>query len=289
MDTLNILLITYNRPQALENTIQSLLLCNRQLGDVYLQLNIMVSSDGPKDKEDEINVNNSREVIKKYKLPYLFCHTSNIGLKNNILTSVSQALKQYKHIVVIEDDLILSKNFLEYMQRGLMKYETDNLVESISAYSPIESKFPFLSYRFQSWGWATWKHKWERFNKHKEITDQDIKLLSFISDDLPRIATHHKQNKPESFAILYQIHHLKYHRYTLSPNVTKVNSSMKGGSNYKTINKNHIQDIDKDTYFKLNLPFHVDQQQINKLFIFYKYTIYKRLKLFILDTINYFK
>ena len=68
---------------------------------------------------------------------------------------------------MVEDDLILSPYFLQFMNNALDKYEDDDRVGAISAYlNPIDSKAPetfFLRY-FACWGWAVWKRSWNLLN-----------------------------------------------------------------------------------------------------------------------------
>ena len=66
----------------------------------------------------------------------------------------------------MEDDLITSPFFLQYMNEALDKYEHTEEVTSIHGYClPIDYPGPlFFLKGADCWGWATWRRGWELFN-----------------------------------------------------------------------------------------------------------------------------
>jgi hypothetical protein len=81
---------------------------------------------------------------------------------------VTQVCEKYGKVIVLEDDLILSPYFLEYMNAALYRYENNDQVMQISGHMfPVDlgkvtdSIFlPFIT----SWGWATWQRAWRLFD-----------------------------------------------------------------------------------------------------------------------------
>lgn len=47
------------------------------------------------------------------------------GLANSIIRGVSKVIKDYKKVIVLEDDLEVSYYFLEYMNQALQYYRKD--------------------------------------------------------------------------------------------------------------------------------------------------------------------
>lgn len=91
----------------------------------------------------------------------------NWGLANSLIAGITEIVNKYGRVIVVEDDLILSPYFLQFMNEALEKYKDDERVSAISGFlNPIEGKVPntfFLKY-FACWGWATWKRSWDLLN-----------------------------------------------------------------------------------------------------------------------------
>ena len=51
----------------------------------------------------------------------------NYGLSKNIIQGVSEILKKFKKIIVLEDDLIETDNILKFMNEGLTLYEKNKV------------------------------------------------------------------------------------------------------------------------------------------------------------------
>lgn len=68
---------------------------------------------------------------------------------------------------MLEDDLVLMPNFLNFMNQGLERYEDNEKVMSVCGHSckvTPPKGYPYDTYfltRSSSWGWGTWKDRWE--------------------------------------------------------------------------------------------------------------------------------
>ncbi|MCF2583504.1 glycosyltransferase, partial [Bacteroides caecigallinarum] len=161
-----IIIFAFNRPEALKNTIESLLK-NEEAKDS----NLYVYVDGARDNkpgEDKkvLEVQNIVKEIKGFKSLHYTFNEKNKGLGNSIIQGVTQIINQYGRAIVLEDDLVFSTNFLSYMNIGIEKYADEKKVFSICGYSnnvkvPKEYKFDaYFCTRSSSWGWATWADRW---------------------------------------------------------------------------------------------------------------------------------
>ena len=133
---------------------------------------IYIFIDGPKNKEDEENVKKVNEISNKFYKKFnnirINANTTNIGLFNNLTNGVSKVLNSFNKIIVIEDDLVLDKNFIIYMNDSLVKFETNEKILQISGYSyPIngQSDESYFLNLVSCWGWGTWKNRWINFFK----------------------------------------------------------------------------------------------------------------------------
>jgi hypothetical protein len=92
----------------------------------------------------------------------------NNGLARSIIGGVSQVLETSDHVIVLEDDLIVSTDFIRFMNDMLAFYRDDTSVGSLTGFCPL-TRIP-VSYsadimavpRNSSCGWATWKDRWSK-------------------------------------------------------------------------------------------------------------------------------
>ena len=167
MNLAPIVLFVYNRPWHTEQTLQSLS-SNILAGESEL----IVYADGPKEDAtpDELdNIKKVREIAYRQKWPLkLTVHLSdtNSGLANAVIKGICSTLQQYNRIIVLEDDMVLSPYFLQFMNEALDKYEHCYEVISIHSYC-LQIEYPgetFFLKGADCWGWATWKRGWQLFD-----------------------------------------------------------------------------------------------------------------------------
>ena len=161
-----IIIFAFNRLEPLKKCVAALLE-NSEASETDL----IVYADGARpNKEGEAEkVAAVREYVKRItgfkSLTYHFSEV-NKKLGPSIITGVTEVVNQYGRAIVIEDDLIASRNLLAYMNQGLERYEQDKKVWSISGFG-LKVKMPkgydadaYFCPRSTSWGWATWKDRW---------------------------------------------------------------------------------------------------------------------------------
>lgn len=160
-----IALFTYSRADHTRQAVESLLR-NKEAAESDLY----VFSDGPKTDEKREAVQQNREyihTIQGFKSIHIIEREKNWGLANSLIAGITEIVNKYGRVIVVEDDLILSPYFLQFMNDALEKYADDDRVSAISAFlNPIDCQAPntfFLRY-FACWGWATWDRAWRLFN-----------------------------------------------------------------------------------------------------------------------------
>lgn len=166
MELAPIALFAYKRPQHTLRALEALSQC-----DLADESRLVVFCDGPKRPEDVDAVRQVREVVRSRP----WCGTveviereRNAGLANSVVTGVSDLCREYGRVIVLEDDLVVSPYFLRYMNDALEKYKDEERVMQISGYMfnvalAADSDAVFLPFT-TSWGWATWKRAWEKFD-----------------------------------------------------------------------------------------------------------------------------
>lgn len=180
-----IALFVYNRISHLK-----LVISNLKKNDLAILSELIVFSDGAKKKEDIDNIKKIRILLKKikgFKKIYIIERDTNFGLSKNITDGVTFVLRKYKNIIVLEDDLLVGRNFLKYMNKGLALYEKDKNVASIHGYIyPINN----LSHKINAntffikgadcWGWGTWGRAWSNFEKNGKKLLRELKKKNLV-------------------------------------------------------------------------------------------------------------
>jgi len=91
-------------------------------------------------------------------------------LANSIIDGVTNIVNRYGKIIVLEDDLVTSQYFLKFMNEALEFYQDEKKVWHISGWNyPINIDIKddvFLWRVMNCWGWATWKDRWNFYEKN---------------------------------------------------------------------------------------------------------------------------
>jgi hypothetical protein len=159
-----VILFAFNRREHLEQTVASLL-ANAEASNTHLR----VYCDGPRKPADEPGVADVRDFVRGMRgfasVTPVF-RDQNMGLARSIIDGVSSTLREHEHVIVLEDDLVVSPFFLRYMNDALACYREDERVASIHGYSyPTDTPLPetFFLRGADCWGWATWARAWKHF------------------------------------------------------------------------------------------------------------------------------
>jgi hypothetical protein len=161
-----IALFVYNRKKHTVATITAL-----QNNALAGETELFIFSDGPAARSHEAQVKEVRNylhTIRGFKEITIFERTCNYGLARNIIDGVTLVINSHHKIIVVEDDLVTSPYFLQYMNAALERYKNQEEVVCIHGYlPPIKKTLPetFFLKGTDCWGWATWKRGWDLFEK----------------------------------------------------------------------------------------------------------------------------
>lgn len=225
-----IVLFVYNRPKHTQDMIEALAKNNfAKESDVY------IFSDNAKKEKDIENVRKVRTYIDSIKQKNWFANVyiekaeKNKGLAKSVINGVTKVINKYDKVIVLEDDLIPSKVFLEYMNKALDFYEKKESIWSISGYNipiqiPKNYKFDiYLGYRGCSWGWATWKDRWNtvdwKVSDYKEFKNnyKKRKQMNRGGPDMAQMLDSQMQGLCDSWAIRWCYEQSKQNKYTIYP------------------------------------------------------------------------
>jgi hypothetical protein len=256
-----VVIFVYRRPEHTKKTIES-------LSKNYLakETEVFIYSDGPKDEKSEKEVKLVREYIdllpekRFFKSIKIIKSETNKGLANSIISGVSEIIEKYGKVIVLEDDLVSSKDFLQFMNAALEYYKDNSKIWSISGYN-LPIKIPkdyeydvYLSYRASSWGWATWKNRWEKVDW--EVSDyDDFKKNKLLRNKLNRggrdlsfMLDLQMQGKIDSWAIRWCFAQSKLDMLTVYPVISRIrNIGLDGTGTHSGFNQRYDVDINIDT------------------------------------------
>lgn len=161
-----IILFCYNRPGHLRQTVESL-----RMNTLAPESELFVYSDGPKNAADRQRVNEVRAYlagVTGFRSVHVREAETNKGLANSVIEGVSFVLSKYPKVIVLEDDMLSTKDFLSFMNQALDTYASRNDIFSVTGYTPpvtMPGHYPhdvYLAPRASSWGWGTWADKWAK-------------------------------------------------------------------------------------------------------------------------------
>lgn len=230
MSTAPIALFVYNRPEHTRKTVEAL-----QKNLLAKESDIFIFSDGPKGKEmiDKIyEVRKYLKTITGFRLINIIERKENLGLANSIIGGVTEIINKFGKVVVLEDDLVTSPYFLEYMNEGLDLYKDDQKVSSIHGYIyPVKKHLPetFFLRGADCWGWATWKRVWDLFEPDgkkllKELEKQNL-IEKFNMDgsfNYSGMLERQIEGKNNSWAIRWHAEMFILNKLTLYPGISLV-------------------------------------------------------------------
>jgi GT2 family glycosyltransferase len=156
----------YNRPEHARRALEALCKCHKLDGcDFHL------FSDGPRTDASRTEIDATRKVLHDWAASFganVVEQPHNLGLAKSIVTGVSDLCDRYGRVIVVEDDLIVSPDFLDYMIQSLDYYHNESQVMQVGGFTlsppPVLATDAFLLPVTTTWGWATWQRAWQNFS-----------------------------------------------------------------------------------------------------------------------------
>ena len=230
-----VVVFVYNRPEHTKETIESL--AKNYFAD---ETEVYIYADAPKNEKAIQQVGLVRDYIdslpqrKVFKSVTIIKAEANKGLASSVISGVTEVIEQYGKAIIVEDDLVSAPDFLQYMNEALDYYDTDQRIWSISGYT-FKISFPkdyksdmYLSYRGASWGYATWRERWNKvdwdvldyqeFRNDKELRQR----FNRGGRDMANMLDFQMQGKIDSWAIRWCYAQSKLDMLTVYPLVSRI-------------------------------------------------------------------
>lgn len=228
-----ICLFVYKRYETTKLMLESLLACPEcKDSELYVFMDEARNDDEAKAVE---RVRRLFDNLQGFKKVNLFPARMNKGMANSVIDGVTKVLQEHDDIIVLEDDLVVSPDFLQFMNAALKTYKDRSDIWSISGYTPRLQELEgngrngvFVVPRAQCWGWATWSDRWEtvdwevsdfsRLAQSKELRKEFDKG----GNDLFRTLEMERRERIESWAVRWAYAAAKQSRWTVNPMQSKV-------------------------------------------------------------------
>lgn len=239
-----LVIFAYRRLNHLKRCLASLETACRMLTE---KTDLYLFADGFKSAEDRDDVAAVQEFAKHYTcdcyhrvIPVLA--ERNKGLAASVIEGVTDIVKQYGKVIVVEDDLTVSPEFMVFMNQALEKCADDQRVWSVGGWVPVLQSVSdmksdmFLSCRAECWGWATWKDRWMQVDW--EVKDYQRfrysykarRLFSRGGSDMPLMLDAQMEGRIQSWAIRWAYSESRSNMFTVCPKYSLVRNEGFDGS-----------------------------------------------------------
>ena len=234
-----IAIFAYNRPKHFHDCLTAL-----ANNEIFENFKCHIYLDGPKNDQDLRAQEQIKNMVNDFQKSFtnLTLHLSetNHGLRKSLIEGISEVLNEFSSIVVVEDDLVVSPDFLNFMLLQLNQYRDKSEVGSITGYK--ENIFPpfykgdtVLSARHSCWGWATWRDRWQQVSwspvgvgtpEFRKI----YSLLMRIGSDLGEIYEAQQLGLVNSWAIDFDATAARFGWRSIHPRIALVQNNGRDGS-----------------------------------------------------------
>lgn len=248
-NTAPVILFVYKRLHQTQQTVEHL-----KLNKLASESDLFIFSEFPKTTKLQPEVKQVRDYIKTiegFKSITIVERPNFFGLAKSVIEGVTSVFKNHDRVVVLEDDIITSPSFLEYMNEGLEKYEFDTRIYSVTGfcYPPTLLKIykeydkdVFLLPRASSWGWGTWKDRWlsvdwkmkdfDEFYKNRQLQ----KNYDQTGGDKSRMLIRQMKGEIDSWAIRWDYAHYKNKAFGVFPVKSLINNiGLDSGTHTKNV------------------------------------------------------
>lgn len=206
-----VVLFSYKRPDHTKRTLE----CLRE-NELARFSDLIVYSDAPKTRADKPGVDSVRELLARvdgFKSVKVIERHTNHGLAKSITTGVSDVIESHGKIIVVEDDVVSSKYFLNFMNKSLETFKENKEVWHVSGFNyPMRMRVGADAFFWRlmiCWGWGTWADRWKHFTRDserliEEFDEQDIFRFNLNgSHDFWRQILDNQSGKIDTWAIYW--------------------------------------------------------------------------------------
>jgi glycosyltransferase involved in cell wall biosynthesis len=246
-----IAIFCYKRANKLRTCIEALL-----KNPECASLEIVFFSDGFKTDADKGGVLEVRDYIDNltgFKTVHKHYRPVNFSTGPNFHTGLTFLSQNYEQFIVVEDDLVVSPNYLKYMLEGLSFYKNQKSIFCITGFCfPLQiANYAYdtvIYKRFCSYGWASWSDRvrhviWDAEGLSKLINSSPNfkNRLNEEGLDLYRMLLKQISGKISTWDIQMQVHVAENRYKVVYPVISKVTNIGFDTESTNTFGVNYLQ------------------------------------------------
>ena len=180
---------------------------------------VYIHADGPRNSQEKALCAESLESVLSIFAHYEIEHkvirqVENIGLSASVRCLAIEIFTKHSFAFFVEDDIVMSLQTIDFVSKLESIREIHNEVWSISAFDSrtnIKGGPNRFSKRFSSWGWCTWKDRWDLVQFNQDLVFDFFEFHSpylntfIIGKDWVNVAVNNIFEKNDSWAVYFQI------------------------------------------------------------------------------------
>ena len=246
-----VLVSVYDRPSHLKKCIEALV-----KNPEAERTDLFIVSDAACCREHEEKIREVRTymgTIKGFKRVIPIIRESNMGAFHSMNRARDEVINAYGSLIAMEDDIVVSHNFLRFMNQALVVYEERPDVFSVAGFTynfvPDDyAKDVYLSQKFCPWGMGLWKEKWNRardyiFNPVSAVDLGNREIFDRIVELKGASFSHYMEDRDGRIMATdarVPVYMIKHGLYTLAPKKTLVNNIGFDGSGLHLDTRYHV-------------------------------------------------
>ena len=220
----------YKRAAKLKASIEALL-----RNPECVSMDIVFFCDGPKGERDYEGVMQTRAYIDSlsgFQNIYKHYREKNLSTGPNFKQGITWLCDNYDQFIVVEDDLVVTPNYITYLFQALEFYKHEGSVFCITGFCfPIAigsySYDTIVHKRFCSYGWASWSNRVKHVQFDKEQLAGIMQKPNFIphlnkeGHDLSRMVNKQIKGTISTWDIQMQVHVADKNMKVIYPIISK--------------------------------------------------------------------
>lgn len=228
-----VVIFGFNRPDTMQRVLDSLSRCEGLTGQGERRGYAFI--DGRRTERDAEGIGRTLKAVTEFRdrhFPRLeICvRDVNFGCRRNIVTGLTDVLERHGRAIVIEDDVLVSRTFLSYQDAALDRYESDKRIWCVNGWRDRTVRVPphyghdvYLSPRNMSWGWGTWKDRWERVDFELKgwpefrSRECDMERLCAAGRDLPAMLDAQFEGRLRTWDVQCSYHMVRHGLFAVEP------------------------------------------------------------------------
>lgn len=231
MEKIIIAVFCYKRAEKLKTSMEALLKNSESAS-----MDVVFFSDGHKGEKDYRGVMETRAYIDSltgFRNIYKHYRERNISTGPNFKQGITWLCENYEKFIVVEDDLVVTENYLSYLLQALNFYKDEKSVFCVTGFCfPIQIENyaygTIIHKRFCSYGWASWsdrvKHvKWDK-DELKNMINNSPGFKSRLNEegrDLYRMVKKQINGTISTWDIQMQVHVSENKLKVVYPTISK--------------------------------------------------------------------